>query len=69
MKQITKKRFIAGAICPTCKQLDTLMWWKVAHMEMQECVKCGYSERRSDASSDGLDDKTKESLIGIFKPQ
>lgn len=66
---MTKKRFIAGALCPICHQYDTIKWWKLDHMEVNECVKCGHIERTADTSSECFDDKTKEKVIGIFKPQ
>ena len=66
---MTKKRFIAGAICPTCNECDTLKWWRVSHMEVKECVACGHIERRVDTPVEYFDDETKEKVIGIFKAQ
>lgn len=41
---ITKKRFIAGAVCPACSEPDKLMMWNVDEVPHRECVACGYSD-------------------------
>ncbi|WP_296247073.1 YheV family putative zinc ribbon protein [Pseudomonas sp. UBA4194] len=41
---ITKKRFIAGAVCPACSEPDKLMMWSVDDVPHRECVACGYSD-------------------------
>ena len=40
-----KKRFIAGAVCPRCGEMDKL----VVDLEgdSRECVSCGYADQRS----------------------
>ncbi|MEP6389738.1 MAG: YheV family putative zinc ribbon protein [Halioglobus sp.] len=40
----SKRRFIAGAVCPRCAQMDKI----VVDMEtdQRECVACGFSEQR-----------------------
>lgn len=38
-----KKRFIAGAICPKCAQLDVIKSWQTATHQEQECVECGHT--------------------------
>jgi uncharacterized metal-binding protein (TIGR02443 family) len=40
----TKKRFIAGAVCPACSEPDKLMMWSVDDVPHRECVACGYSD-------------------------
>ncbi len=37
-----KKRFIAGASCPECKAMDTMMLYKEHDVEKVECVQCGH---------------------------
>jgi uncharacterized metal-binding protein (TIGR02443 family) len=39
-----KKRFIAGAICPRCKELDKLMMYKLDGQEVRECVACDFKD-------------------------
>ena len=41
---ITKKRFIAGAVCPACSEPDKLMMWSEYDVPHRECVACGYSD-------------------------
>ena len=41
---ITKKRFIAGAVCPACSEPDKLMMWSVDGTPHRECVNCGFSD-------------------------
>jgi uncharacterized metal-binding protein (TIGR02443 family) len=41
---ITKKRFIAGAVCPACSEPDKLMMWNENDVPHRECVGCGYSD-------------------------
>lgn len=42
-----KKRFIAGAVCPQCKERDKTVVYQQADDEVSECVKCGYKRFRS----------------------
>ncbi len=62
-----KKRFIAGATCPKCKQIDSLRLWQENNIEVVECVECDYSERQgsSEVAHSGHDINK---MIGIFKP-
>ncbi|VEF06477.1 nucleic-acid-binding protein [Pseudomonas fluorescens] len=41
---ITKKRFIAGAVCPACSEPDKLMMWSEDDVPHRECVACGYAD-------------------------
>ncbi|WP_191833190.1 YheV family putative zinc ribbon protein [Pseudomonas fluorescens] len=41
---ITKKRFIAGAVCPACSEPDKLMMWSEDSVPHRECVACGFSD-------------------------
>jgi uncharacterized protein len=40
----TKKRFIAGAICPRCSEMDKLMMYKEDDKDFRECVSCGFHD-------------------------
>ena len=42
---ITKKQFIAGAVCPACSEPDKLMMCSEDGVPHRECVACGFSER------------------------
>lgn len=38
-----KRRFIAGAVCPRCAEMDkTVMYDTVEGVRVQECVRCGF---------------------------
>ncbi len=39
------KRFIAGAVCPKCAEMDKLVMYRNENdVETRECVACGYSD-------------------------
>ncbi|WP_299795346.1 YheV family putative zinc ribbon protein [uncultured Shewanella sp.] len=60
-----KRRFVAGAKCPKCKAMDSIVLFKVNGVETVECIDCDYSEQQSDgkvAKQAGGD------VIGVFKP-
>ncbi len=38
------KRFIAGAVCPSCGVMDTVRTFTRSGKEHRECVDCGYSD-------------------------
>ncbi|KLV05611.1 MULTISPECIES: YheV family putative zinc ribbon protein [Photobacterium] len=69
---MAKKRFIAGAVCPSCNKQDTLRWWQENDVERVECVECGHTDVRAPKSveqSEQLSAQTKQQVIGIFKPE
>ncbi|TBR43858.1 YheV family putative metal-binding protein [Marinomonas agarivorans] len=43
------KRFIAGAVCPRCSEMDKLRTWRDDEQEIQyrECVNCHYTDQQS----------------------
>lgn len=45
----TVKRFIAGARCTKCQQMDKIRCWREGDLHKSECVSCGYSETMTDA--------------------
>ncbi|TDO97283.1 YheV family putative zinc ribbon protein [Marinomonas balearica] len=46
---MTTKRFIAGAVCPRCSEMDKIRAWRDDEEEKQyrECVACGYQDEQS----------------------
>ncbi|MEP1385081.1 MAG: YheV family putative zinc ribbon protein [Paraglaciecola sp.] len=64
----TKKRFVAGATCPKCRALDTIMLYFENNVEKLECVQCGYSESQTEKSVTQAT-RASESVIGVFKPE
>jgi uncharacterized protein len=61
-----KKRFIAGAVCPQCQSMDTMMLYMEHGVEKVECVRCGHHQSQAgkevEAAGNG-------ELIGVFKPE
>lgn len=46
---MTTKRFIAGAVCPRCNEMDKIRAWRddEAEKQFRECVSCGYTDEQS----------------------
>ena len=40
----SRRRFIAGAVCPRCSQMDKIV--VDLDTDMRECVACGFSDER-----------------------
>ena len=38
------KRFIAGAVCPACSEMDRILMWNIDGVPHRECVACGYAD-------------------------
>ncbi|PHM74543.1 YheV family putative zinc ribbon protein [Xenorhabdus kozodoii] len=65
---VSRKRFIAGAVCPKCQSQDTLAMWQENKVDVVECVHCGHIQRQTDeAVTSHL--REQEQVIGIFTPQ
>ncbi|NRA71899.1 MAG: YheV family putative metal-binding protein [Gammaproteobacteria bacterium] len=63
-----KKRFIAGATCPHCKAVDSIMLYMENDVEKIECVECHHQQ--SQVSDDvAKAAQTPGDVIGIFKPE
>lgn len=39
-----KKRFIAGAVCPKCSEMDKIVVYNKDGRDYRECVACGFSD-------------------------
>lgn len=65
---VVRKRFIAGAMCPSCKSLDTLAVWRADQVEVVECVKCGHHQRQTERQVE-KHLRSQEQVIGIFRPE
>jgi uncharacterized metal-binding protein (TIGR02443 family) len=40
-----QKRFIAGAICPRCAQMDRIRTWEQHNIRYRDCVSCDFFEQ------------------------
>lgn len=65
---VTRKRFIAGAVCPKCNALDTLAIWRESQVEVVECVSCNHHQRQTDQQVE-QQLRQHESVIGVFQPE
>ena len=66
METRRKKRFIAGAVCPSCSAIDTMMLYLEHGVEKVECVSCGHAQTQTD---DQVAEASHGEVIGIFKPE
>jgi uncharacterized protein len=57
-----KKRFIAGATCTQCHEIDTLFVVEINQNQTLHCVECGYSEQKEVVESSA-------NIIGLFSPE
>ncbi|WP_339339522.1 YheV family putative zinc ribbon protein [uncultured Oceanicoccus sp.] len=50
------KRFIAGAVCPRCAEMDKLVMYDNGDgQQVRECVSCGYSDIMTDEGPQAID--------------
>jgi uncharacterized metal-binding protein (TIGR02443 family) len=42
------KRFIAGAVCPRCAEMDRVVMFTTDTGQVRECVACGFTDRQAD---------------------
>ncbi|MFP2768556.1 YheV family putative zinc ribbon protein [Oceanisphaera sp. KMM 10153] len=66
METRRKKRFIAGAVCPRCNAMDTMMLYMEHGVEKVECVGCGHTQSQTD---DQVRQAGGGEVIGVFKPE
>lgn len=47
------KRFVAGAVCPRCGQMDSIRMYRDEYREYRECVRCDFEDsQRLDGTSE-----------------
>ena len=63
-----KKRFIAGATCPECKEQDTMMLFIENNVEQVECKACGHHMTQPEDAVQGAT-RQFEQIIGVFNPE
>lgn len=39
-----KRRFIAGAVCPRCSEMDKIVAYNEDGKDFRECVSCGFKD-------------------------
>ncbi|MEX1033966.1 MAG: YheV family putative zinc ribbon protein [Cellvibrionaceae bacterium] len=51
MNRSSKRRFIAGAVCPRCKAMDTIVMYRENERDHRECVNCDFAEQANFAQA------------------
>lgn len=59
-----KKRFVAGATCPHCNAVDTVLLFSENNIATIECIACGYSKQQVEEIKPV---HNSAQIIGIFK--
>jgi uncharacterized protein len=69
------RRFIAGAICPSCQQMDKLFVYSDSGSNHCECVNCGFKDAQdrnvapgTEAFKRGLGAPDDTSVVRILDP-
>ncbi|MCS3459787.1 YheV family putative zinc ribbon protein [Aeromonas rivuli] len=68
METRRKKRFIAGAKCPACGKIDTMMLYMEHGVEKVTCVECGDTQVQTQAAVTEAG-RQAEQVIGVFRPE
>ncbi|MFD1216717.1 MULTISPECIES: YheV family putative zinc ribbon protein [Microbulbifer] len=76
-KKPVKRRFIAGAVCPRCGEMDKIVNYRLDDKNYRECVACGFkdeirlqaSPRELDTRVNQTDDReVEETAVKILQP-
>ncbi|MDX1458926.1 MAG: YheV family putative zinc ribbon protein [Marinobacter sp.] len=49
------KRFIAGAVCPRCAEMDKIVMYSNDEGQFRECVACGYKDKQGEVQAAELE--------------
>lgn len=63
-----KRRFIAGAKCPKCSTIDSIIMLTTADDEWVECIDCDYSEQRPTTVDDYEEPQQDDVGVVQFRP-
>ena len=60
-----QKRFVAGAVCPRCAEMDKLVMFNDAQdRQVRECVRCGYTDAMGDNGPEELTTRVNQPRVG-----
>ena len=65
----TAKRFIAGAVCPACSEMDKIQMWNVDGVPNRECVACGYADTLDERGNSVPKELPTRVTLGALKPK
>ncbi len=54
------KRFIAGAVCPRCAEMDKIVMYSNDDGQFRECVACGYTDKQGEVQATELDTRVNQ---------
>ncbi|GAA4360073.1 YheV family putative zinc ribbon protein [Kangiella marina] len=63
----TPKRFVAGARCPECKAMDTIVCFYQDDVFIRECVECDFVERITDDETVEAEPKSSVTPAQVIK--
>ena len=59
------KRFIAGAVCPKCSEMDKMVMFRnEENIQTRECVACGYTDTVKDEPESSTEMNTRVTPTG-----
>jgi uncharacterized protein len=59
------KRFIAGAVCPRCAEMDKLVMYRGQNgQQVRECVRCGYQGLMTDDGPAEVETRVNQPRLG-----
>ena len=62
MAYSTKRRFMAGAVCPRCSTMDSIVVYNLDGKDFRECVNCDFKEEmRINIATSELDTRVNHS--------
>ena len=64
-----KKRFIAGAICQACGEIDRVVSWSdIENNSLYlECISCGYSDKQTSSEPSEIPTRVNREYSGLSK--
>lgn len=65
MQDVSRRRFIAGAVCPRCALMDKMV--VDLDTDQRECVSCGFSEARPGLPGEDAARKPAELLTRVSR--
>ena len=66
---VSKRRFIAGAVCPACSEMDRIQMWDEDGVPHRECVACGYADPRDERGNSVPKELPTRVNVSALKPK
>lgn len=59
-----KRRFIAGAVCPSCEEMDKVVMFDADGKRWRECVACGFKDALIEQPQEELKTRVNQPVPG-----